>query len=128
MPPEYAQAVWRAYYFERDPRNLHAFGERLHEMQMHRAAEALHRRGEAMEYHHAQGGAPHMGHGVGQWSTPTADCQDAKPNMTVCASVAAALATESDTLKLKGLADQVRAMGFPKAAQALLIKASMLGA
>jgi hypothetical protein len=60
MSPQYAQAVWQAYYFERDPRNLHAFGDRLHEMSMHRAAEALHRRAEAMHFRAAHEGAHHF--------------------------------------------------------------------
>lgn len=59
MSPEYAQAVWQAYYFERDPRNLHAFGDRLHEMRLHHAGEALHRRAEAMHMRAAHEGGHH---------------------------------------------------------------------
>ena len=50
MSPDYARAVWQAYYFEHDPRNLHAFGDRLHEMRLHRAGDALHRRAAAVEH------------------------------------------------------------------------------
>lgn len=59
MPQEYAQAVWQAYYFEHDPRNLHAFGDRLHEMNLHHAGDALHRRAEAMDLRAAHEGHHH---------------------------------------------------------------------
>ncbi len=59
MPHDYAQAVWQAYYFERDPRNLHAFGDRLHEMNLHHAGDALHRRAEAMHLRAAHAGGFH---------------------------------------------------------------------
>src|SRR5271167_4621532 len=52
MPAHYAQAVWQAYYFEHDPRNLHAFGDRLHEANLHHAGDALHRRASAIELRH----------------------------------------------------------------------------
>jgi hypothetical protein len=59
MPPDYAQSVWQALYYERDPQRLHAFGDRLHEMRMHRAGDAMHRRAEAM--HGRFAGAQHWG-------------------------------------------------------------------
>jgi hypothetical protein len=55
MPQSYAQAVWQAYYFEQDPRNLHAFGDRLHEASLHHAGDALHGRASAIEMRHHHG-------------------------------------------------------------------------
>jgi len=143
MPPQYAHAVWTALAYEREPHRLRAFGERMREMRMHRAASALHGRAAALEqWHgggrggHGYGGHGYGGHGygghagfrhaTGQWATPTADCQDAKPNVALCAAVSAALASEGDVMALRTMAGSVMAAGYPKAAQALRIKASML--
>ena len=65
-------------------------------------------------------------YGTGQWGTPVARCQDASANVPLCAAVAAALATETDATKLRNFAAQVSAMGYPKAAEALRVKASMI--
>ena len=65
-------------------------------------------------------------YGTGQWGTPVARCQDASANVPLCAAAAAALATETDATKLRNFAAQVSAMGYPKAAEALRVKASMI--
>jgi hypothetical protein len=132
MPPQYAHAVWTALAYEREPHRLRAFGERMREMRMHRAATALHGRAAALEHWHGGGHGGHGGHAgfrhaTGQWA-PTADCQDAKSNVSLCAAVSAALASEGDVMALRAMAGRVMAAGYPKAAQALRIKASMLSA
>jgi len=133
MPPHYAHAVWTALAYEREPHRLRAFGERMRELRMHRAAAALHGRAAALEHWHRGGHGGYDGHAgvrhaTGQWSTPTADCQDAKPNVSLCAAVSAALASESDVMALRTMASKVLAAGYPGAAQALRVKASMLSA
>jgi len=68
MAPQYQQAVWSALYYDRDPRRLHAFGDRLREMRMHRASEALHSRAAMLSAHHEHEAhrryhQPHHSHG-----------------------------------------------------------------
>ena len=73
MPPEYAHAVWTALTSERDPRRLHAFGDRMREMNMPRAAAALYARAARLEGRHHGGGMHHHGHpgyGMGQAPPP----------------------------------------------------------
>ena len=67
MPPQYAHAVWTALAYEREPHRLRAFGERMREMRMHRAASALHGRAAALEQWHGggRGGHGYGGHGYG---------------------------------------------------------------
>lgn len=126
MPPQYAHAVWTALAYEREPHRLRAFGERMREMRMHRAAAALHGRAAALEHGHGHGGHGGFRHATGQGWAPTASCQDAQSNVSLCAAVSAALATEGDPMALRNMAGRVQAMGYPKAAQALRVKASML--